>query len=374
MRHLTRVLAGLVTAGAAVFPLAGASAATAAYGAGSKVYVSPRGFARGGDTSCQTAQFASINKAIGAVRSGGTVIVCPGTYRTQAVVTKPLSLIGRGARIDARGQKPVSKKLPGSSGVVVYGTRNVAVEGFTIVHAGFDAILVGRSRHVLVSRNVLMHNGDVGVDFNGTADALATHNISEFNKGGGFLIADDLGPAHFDEVAWNIARYNPGGCGVIIAGHSTAGVWDNQVSHNIIEFNGLSRKSPGAGVVIASEVPHERVSGNGVLDNVIRGNGLSGVTIHAHMANQNLNDNLIMGNVIGTNNLRGDPIGLAPPVTAVPDHHATGILVGSSSVIRVFIRGNYIHDNWFGIYLNGRIHAHITGNRFHRVRVHVKVA
>ena len=373
MRKLTRVLAGLATAGAAVFPLTGASAATAAYGAGT-VYVAPHGYVHNAGRSCQTARYHGINQGIAAVRSGGTVVVCPGTYYTQAVVTKPLSLIGRGALINARGQKPLSKKLPGGSGIVVYGTRHVTVEGFTIVDAGFDAILVGRSHGVLVSHNVLEHNGDVGVDFNGTTNALATHNISEFNSGGGFLIADDLGPAHYDAVTWNIAEHNPGGCGVILAGHSTSGVWDNLVQHNVIEFNGLSRKSPGAGVVIASEVPHARVSGNAVEDNVIRGNGLAGVTIHAHLPGQNLNDNLISGNVIGTNNLRGDPIGLKPPVTAVPDRHATGILVGSSSAIRVFIRGNYIHDNWFGIYLNGRIRAHITGNRFHRVRVPVKVA
>jgi nitrous oxidase accessory protein NosD len=374
MRILTRALAGFAAAGAAVFPLAGASAATAAYGAAAKVYVSPHGWAHASDRSCGSARYRSINRAIAAVRAGGTVVVCPGTYRTQAVITKPLSLLGHGATIDARGQKPLAKKLPGGSGVVVYATRNVQVSGFRVVNAGFDAILVARSRHILVSRNVLMHNGSTGVDFNGTSDSLATHNISEHNQSGGFYIADDEGPTWHDAVTWNIARFNRGGCGVIIAGHSTAGVWDNLVQHNVIEFNGLSKASPGAGVVIASEVPKERVSGNAVLDNIIRGNGLAGITIHAHMANQNLNDNLIAGNVIGTNNLRGDPIGLAPPVTAVPDRHATGILVGSSSVIRVFIRGNYIHDNWFGIYLNGRIHAHITGNRFHRVRIPVKVA
>jgi nitrous oxidase accessory protein NosD len=337
--------------------------------------VSKHGRGGNSDRSCATARYRHINQAIAAAPKGGTVIVCGGTYKVQAVVTKSLALIGRGnATIDARGQKPISKKLPGGSGVVVYGTRNVEVTGFTVKNAGFDAILVGRSRRVLVSHNLLEHNGDVGVDFNGSSESLATHNLSEFNKGGGFLIADDLGPAHYDAVTWNKATRNPGGCGVIIAGHSTSGVWGNYVAHNLITFNGLNHKQPGAGVVIATEVKGERVSDNDVADNEIYGNGLAGVTIHSHVPGQRMNGNQIVGNDIGKNNIVGDTIGLAPPVTNHPDLRTTGILVGASSAIRVWIHGNYIHSNWYGIYLNGRIRAHIFHNRYHRVHKHIKVA
>lgn len=372
MRQVSKLLAGLVTVGAAAFTLVGTSAADAA---SSTVYVSMHGRGGNSDRSCATARYRHINQAIAAAPKGGSVIVCGGTYKVQAVITKPLALIGRrGATINARGQKPISKKLPGGSGVVVYGTRNVEVTGFTVKNAGFDAILVGRSSRVLVSHNLLRDNGDVGVDFNGTSDSLATHNLSEFNKGGGFLIADDLGPTHYDAVTRNAALHNPGGCGVIIAGHSTSGVWDNYVAHNLIAYNGLDKKSSGAGVVIATEVKGERVSGNLVADNDIYGNGLSGVTIHSHVPGQRMSGNQIVGNDIGRNNLVGDPIGLAPPVTAHPDKRTTGILVGASSSIKVWIHGNYIHNNWFGIYLNGRIHAHIYHNRFHRVHKHIKVA
>ena len=372
MRQVSRLLAGFVAVGAASFTLVGASAAAAA---SSTVYVSKHGRGGNSDRSCATARYRHINQAIAAAPKGGTVIVCGGTYKVQAVVTKSLALIGRGnATIDARGQKPISKKLPGGSGVVVYGTRNVEVTGFTVKNAGFDAILVGRSSRVLVSHNLLEHNGDVGVDFNGTSDSLATHNLSEFNKGGGFLIADDLGPTHYDAVTWNKATRNPGGCGVIVAGHSTSGVWGNYVAHNLITFNGLNHKQPGAGVVIATEVKGERVSDNDVADNEIYGNGLAGVTIHSHVPGQRMSGNQIVGNDIGKNNIVGDTIGLAPPVTNHPDLRTTGILVGASSKIRVWIHCNYIHSNWYGIYLNGRIRAHIFHNRYHRVHKHIKVA
>ena len=372
MRQVSRLLAGLVAVGASAFTLVGASAADAA---SSTVYVSKHAHSGASDRSCSTARYRHINEAIAAAPRGGRVVVCGGTYKVQAVVTKSLALIGRhGATINARGQKPISKKLPGGSGIVVFGARNVEVSGFTVENAGFDAILVARSTRILVSHNLLQHNGDVGVDFNGTSDSLATRNVSQFNTGGGFLIADDLGPTHYDAVTRNIARRNPRGCGVIIAGHSTAGVWGNYVAHNLLTFNGLSRKAPGAGVVIATEVKGERVSGNDVADNTIYGNGLAGVTIHSHVPGQKMSGNQIVGNDIGKNNLVGDTIGLAPPVKNHPDMRTTGILVGASSFIRVWIHGNYIHSNWYGIYLNGRIHAHIYHNRYRHVHKHIKVA
>jgi nitrous oxidase accessory protein NosD len=340
------------------------------------IYVSPHGKPFKSGRSCRTARYSDINQAITAAPPGGTVVVCRGTYYTQAVITKPLRLIGRrGAVINAKGQPALpGLPVPAGSGIVVLATQNVLVRGFTVINAGFDAILVAKSTRVRVSHNALLHNGDVGVDLNGTTYSLADHNLSEYNAGGGFLVADDVGPTSHDVVAWNYATRNPGGCGVIIAGHSTAGVTDNLVAHNLLTYNGTNPQSSGAGVVIATEVPHETVAYNVVLDNVIYGNGLSGVTIHAHLNNQNLNGNKIIGNDIGTNNLVGDPIDLGPPVTNIPDLKTTGILVGSSSRLGVLIAKNYIHDNFYGIFIEGRVHGALNKNRFHRVVVDVKIA
>jgi hypothetical protein len=257
----------------------------------------------------------------------------------------------------------------------------VRVSGFKVRNAGFDAILVALSSGVSVSHNLLKHNGDVGVDLNGSSWSQATGNVSEDNTGGGFLVADDVGPNSHNVVAGNVASDNPGGCGVILAGHSTAGVTDNLVAHNLLTDNGTLKSSGGgAGVVIATEVPGETVAGNTVTGNLIYGNGLAGVTIHAHLPAQNLNGNQITGNVIGTNNTLGDPIDLAtsPSSTknvAVPDTRTTGILVGSASSIHVLISGNRIFRNHFGIFLEGvrrPVHATLHGNQFHRVFKPVK--
>jgi nitrous oxidase accessory protein NosD len=371
-RFITAMVAGVGILVPGVLAL-GAGVANAS---GAVIYVSPHGKPFKPGRSCATARYSSINKAIAAAPFYGRVVVCRGTYFTQAVVTKPLSLIGRrGAVINAKGQKPLpGLPVPGGSGVVVLATKDVLVRGFVVINAGFDAILVAKSTRIRVSHNVLLNNGDVGVDLNGTTYSEADHNLSKFNTGGGFLVADDVGPANHDLIAWNQATRNPGGCGVIIAGHSTAGVTDNVVQHNLLTYNGTNPKSSGAGVVIATEVPHETVADNLVLGNTIYGNGLSGVTIHAHLNNQHMNGNQIIGNDIGTNNTVGDPIGLGPPVTNKPDLKTTGILVGSSSRIRVLISHNYIHNNFYGIFIEGRVHALLIKNRFCRVVIPVKFA
>jgi Right handed beta helix region len=369
MRHVSRVLLAIAAAGAAAFPLLGTGVAGAATSA---AYVSPRGTPGQADTSCGTAAYSSINQAIGAVPAGGTVVVCRGIYHTQAVVQKSVRLIGRGAVINAKGQKPLLPKLPGGSGIAVLGAHRVIIRGFRVINAGFDAILVGLSSGVQVRGNVLEHNGGVGVDFNGSSYSQAYHNISRFNVGGGFLVADDVGAAHNNVVSWNVADHNPGGCGVIVAGHGTAGVWDNTIGHNLLTYNGTNPKLAGAGVVIATEVKHETVSGNVVIGNTIYGNGIAGVTIHGHLAGLHMNQNEILGNDIGTNNVLGDPIGLAPPVRNYPDRFTTGILVGSSSYLHVLILGNRIHDNHYGVYVDGRVRVTFGGNHFRRVRIQVR--
>ncbi|HEY5359383.1 MAG TPA: right-handed parallel beta-helix repeat-containing protein [Streptosporangiaceae bacterium] len=380
MHRYKRPIFGLVTIGAVITALLGSGAASAStsstatvHPAWTKAYVSPRGSSHSSGRSCRTAKFASINAAIANVHSYGTVVVCRGTYHTQAVIKKPLTLIGERAVIDAKGQKPVLPKLPGGSGIVVLGTRHVTISGFRVIRAGFDAILVGLSSHVRVTGNVLEHNGDVGVDFNGTSLSVASHNVANFNHGGGFLVADDVGPSGHDTVSWNVASHNPGGCGVIIAGHAKFGVRDNWVAHNLLTDNGTLPKLSGAGVVIATEVPGETVSGNTVKANRIYGNGIAGVTIHAHVPGQNLNGNKIIGNWIGRNNVVGDPIGLKPPAHNVPDLRTTGILVGASSHVHVIISGNHISRNWYGIFLEGRVSATLHHNHFRRVRIQVKV-
>ena len=365
--------AGLLAAGAATAHATGADAR----------FVSPYGHSGAGDFSCGTAGYSSINAAIAAASSGATVVVCPGIYRTEVMIKKPLNLFGReGAVIDAAGQARINVGgvLPGSIGIGVVGTSDVRVSGFEVEDAGFDAILVAKSSHVSVSDNLLVHNGNVGVDINGSSFTEAVRNTAEYNTGGGFLVADDLGRSSHNGVSHNVASRNPGGCGVIVAGHTTAGVTDTLVADNLLTYNGTLKGKGGAGVVIATEVRGGTVAGNTVTGNTIYGNGLAGVTIHAHLPGQNLNGNRITGNTIGVNNTLGDPVDLATAQSStknvgVPDARTTGILVGAASPIRVLISRNYIDGDHYGIFLEGArnaVDASLRGNYYRHVAVLVQ--
>ncbi len=284
----------IVPALAAGLLAAGAAAAHAGSGSGSTYYVSPWGQGGASDYSCDTAGYSHINAAVAAASAGDTVVVCDGIYHEQVVVRKPLHLVGRaGAVIDAAGQPRlnVGGALPGSIGIGVVGTHDVRVSGFKVEFAGFDGILVASSSYVTVTNNVLVHNGYVGVDLNGSCLSHVTNNLSEYNTGGGFLIADDLGRTSSNDVSYNVASHNPGGGGVILAGHSKAGIIDNLVAHNALTDNGTARNNSGGGVVITTTVRGETVADNLVTENTIHGNGLAGVTIHAHLPGQNLNGN-----------------------------------------------------------------------------------
>jgi nitrous oxidase accessory protein NosD len=370
----------VVPALAAGLLAAGAATAHAGSDSGSTYYVSPWGHTGASDDSCHTAAHSSISAAVAAASSGDTVVVCDGTYDEQVVVRKPLTLVGRdGAVIDAAGQPRlnVGGALPGSIGIGVVGTHDVRVTGFKVEFAGFDGILVASSKYVSVTHNVLVRNGYVGVDVNGSSRSHVTNNLSEYNTGGGFLIADDLGRTSNNDVSYNVASHNPGGGGVIVAGHGKAGVIGNLIAHNRLTDNGTARNNSGGGVIIESDVAGATVIDNLVTENAMHGNGLAGVTIHAHLPGQNLNGNWITSNDIGVNNLLPDPIGLSAAHgaknTAVPDTRTTGVLVGTASPIRVRISGNHIQDNHYGVFLEGAgVSASLHDNDYDSVDVRVK--
>jgi parallel beta-helix repeat protein len=383
MRKIKIVIApalavGLLAAGAATAHAAG----TGRTDSGDTYYVSPWGQSGDSDYSCDSAAHSSINAAIAAASAGDTVVVCDGIYREQVVVRKPLDLIGRaGAVIDAAGQRRlnVGGLLPGSIGIGVVSTHDVRVAGFKVEDAGFDGILVAKSTHVTVTNNVVVHNGYVGVDLNGSSRSKVTNNLSEYNANGGILVADDLGATSHNDISYNVASHNPGVGGVILAGHCTAGITDNLIAHNLLTDNGTARSNSGGGVVITTSVAGETVADNLVTDNTIHGNGQAGVTIHAHLTRLNLNGNWITSNDIGVNDIVGDPIDLSTSAfsknVAVADSRTTGVLVGTASPIRVRISDNNIHDNHFGVFLEGKgagVYAALFGNDYSYVDVPVE--
>jgi hypothetical protein len=405
-RLAVALVAPLLAVGALVGQASAASAAVQHHGHHNSrvLYVSPQASPGNRDRSCQSAAYSTIQSAVTAARSGGTVVVCGGTYHEQVVVSKPLTLIGKHAIIDQTGVTPTFQvTLPGLGTQTIYAavvlvSSRITVTGFTVQNAQGEGILAaglgGTLRGIVISRNVVANNdlgggvppkspyfqcaaegqvpGDCGegVHFaGGVAYSTIRGNLIAGNSGG-VLLSDDVGPTHNNLVADNVVTGNLTDCGITVPGHNPnalsaaglpqpkiAGVYNNVISGNVVTDNGT--EGEGAGVLFANAGPGTASYDNLVQGNYIEGNGLSGVTMHAHTIGtgqfEDLNGNVIVGNAIGKNNLDGDTLD-GPP--GPEDLQTTGVLVFSGGIpVSVKIARNVIFNNSIGIWLSAPVTA-----------------
>ena len=393
-------------------------------GAGA-LFVSPSGSSSGSDRSCHTAGYATIQSAVNAATPDAKVVVCPGAYTEDVIVSTPLRL--RGIHATIHGSPTTNGNCdqlgaggPGSApclAALTIKSSDVRVSGFTITGAIGEGILAtgslagGSISDVSITHNLVTGNdtggypgaaasgypqcaavggvpGDCGegIHLMGVANSRVSHNESTANTGG-ILVTDEFGPSHDNVIAHNIVTRNQYDCGITVPGHnpnavdaagvpqpSVAGVYDNVIAHNRITDNGLA--GAGAGVLFANAGAGTASYDNLVVGNYIAGNEQSGVTMHAHTLApggvQDLDGNRIIHNVIGTNNLGspeagpGDPLD-GPPVT---DPDTTGILVFSGTTpVQVTIAHNRVFADQYGVWLGvgTNVTATLRHNRFEGV-------
>jgi hypothetical protein len=356
------------------------------------------------DRSCRSAAFRTIQSAVGAAPAGGTVLVCPGTYHEQVVISKPLFLKGEHATINEAGVNPGFKvTLPGLgtqtifAGVVMV-SSGINFTGFTVRNAQGEGIIAaglgGTVSGIVISGNAVVNNdlgsavppkssyfecaaegsvpGDCGEGVHlagGVAYSTIRNNLIASNSGG-VLLSDDVGPTHDNVVEHNTVTNNASDCGITVPGHnpgavnaagvpqpSVAGVYRNEILDNVVTANGV--EGEGAGVLFANAGPGTASYDNVVQGNYIAGNGLAGVTMHAHTLppgmHEDLNGNVIIKNTIGKNNLDGDTLD-GPPGPA--DLQTTGVLVFSGGTpVTVRIAFNHISNNSIGVWLSKPVKA-----------------
>ena len=333
-------------------------------------------------------------------------------------MSKPLSLEGRRATIDEANVTPtLTVNPPGVgpltifAGVVIL-SSHVQFSGFKVTNALGEGVLAagvtGTIRDISIRHNAVVHNdlgggvppvstyfecaaegpvpGDCGegVHLLSVAYSQVRGNYVSDNSGG-VLLTDETGPTDHNLIIGNTVTGNAADCGITAPGHnpnalnsagkrqpSVAGVYDNVIWGNVVTRNGL--KGEGAGVLFANADHRATASYNNlVAHNYIAGNGLSGVTMHAHTLGpgqfEDLSGNKIIDNVIGKNNIDGDTLDAASP----QDLLTTGVLVFSGGTrVSVTIAHNLISNNHFGIWLSKPVTAHRLGtNRFHHVAVPV---
>ncbi len=413
------MLASLAAVTTTVWVVGGATPASAHDGHDGRdaLYVSPAGSSSGSGWSCDTATFSSINAAVAAAPAWSTVVVCPGTYAEDVIISKPLTLVGRQATIDATG-------LENAIQVVA---SHVTVRRLTLENANGEGLLAGIDSFAdigmlppgppvlsdIAVENVRAIDNDKG--FNGTENGsckypgdcgggihfnvVTTSRITDSRVVGnadGILLTDDYGPNSHNVVSDNYVADNTHECGIVLPSHNpgavsfdpatmavtgrhpeVGGVFDNLVTDNVVLRNGTDKAPPqfggggsGAGVGIFGSGP-----GTGAYDNVVRGNdisgsGMAGFTIHAHLpGGEDVNGNKVVDNTFGTNNVGGDGFDGPPGPT---DFATTAIAVYSAPTVEMTIRGNRIRDNAIGIWLSTTVTAHgLAANHFHHVLTHV---
>jgi parallel beta-helix repeat protein len=340
----------------------------------------------GGTNGC----YSTIKAAVSAASPNDTITVAPGKYKEDVAIGKPLSLLGANRYntiIDAEGL---------SNGIYIdgldhAGLSHVVVKGFMVENANFEGILVTNASDVTLWDNKVAYNDkslepsipacpgqppfETGEDFDcgegihllGVDHSTVANNIVE-NNAGGILLSDDTGQTHDNLVTGNISRDNPFDCGIVLASHapgpgSTAphlGVVRNTIADNTSTHNGFQVPGAGAGVgLFADGSGPGLVSGNVVIHNELKNNGIPGVAFHSHVSGDTIANNIIVANTIS-----GNGADLFDTETPGP----TGINVnsgfGGTPITGTVISQNVIDHEAFEVVLNTPAQVDIHLNNF----------
>jgi nitrous oxidase accessory protein NosD len=215
-----------------------------------------------------------------------------------------------------------------------------------------------------------------GIHLMSVAHSSVIDNQSVANAGG-ILLTDEYGPNHNNLIEGNYVADNTRDCGITIPSHnlglnpktdqpdpSFGGDYDNQILDNQVIANGV--EGYGAGVGVFAPFSYAASYDNVVSGNLIEGNGLAGISVHSHQANAYVNGNVFTDNTIGRNN-----VDLADGTDTTPtDGYTTGILIWSDATPYKFtVEHNSISDDTYGVWLTpatviaphlGRNHYSVT--------------
>jgi hypothetical protein len=213
-----------------------------------------------------------------------------------------------------------------------------------------------------------------GIHLLSVANSSVIHNRSVDNAGG-ILLTDEFGPNDNNLVVGNYVKGNTRDCGITLPGHnlglnpqtgqpdpSFGGVYNNQVIDNEVIANGV--KGYGAGIGVFAPGSYTASYDNTVSDNLIEKNGLAGISVHSHAANAYVNGNVFTGNTIGQNN-----VDLADGTDSGPkDMQTTGILIWSDATMYKFtVSDNTIVDDTYGVWFTPttvKITGGLSSNKF----------
>jgi hypothetical protein len=342
----------------------------------------------GGTGGC----YKTIQAAVSHASAYDVIHVRPGTYKEFVTIGIPLSVLGDGAGdtiIDATGL------VHGIfvDGIDNPGLRDVTVAALTVRNAEFEGILVVSASDVIIRNDHILDNdkssglsftgaptgcpgqpgngvyetdetGDCGgaLHLVGVANSLISDNVVTGNADG-VLISDETAESHNNLFTHNSVTDNPLECGIVLAshppnGHTTPpfaphfGVDNNTVADNVSDDNGVQIGGAGAGL-FTDGMGQGHVTGNVIIHNELKHNGLGGVALHTHVGPaiglpaDDMSGNQIIGNDIEGN--LADTEDTATPGRVGININSGG---GGSPVLGTVIARNLISDEDVDVAVN----------------------
>jgi len=140
-------------------------------------------------------QFKTIQQAVDAAKPGDTVLVAPGTYTENVVVSKPLTITGNATVNAADSSKDVFLITSpgvhidgltisgGETGVNVAGVASCAITNIT-EHGNVFAVYLANATNSVVSNNNLANN-HYGVYCDYATSTTIANNVATGETGGG---------------------------------------------------------------------------------------------------------------------------------------------------------------------------------------------
>lgn len=338
------------------------------------IYVNSAGSDAKGNGSA-TNPYATITHAVSVAPAGAIITIAPGTYSESVTIARPLTLESESSEptdtiINATGQL---------NGIAIIGAdaNGTTVEGLTVENANAEGIYVQDTSHVTVQYNLVLDNAlnasqvcpinitpttppciseDKGIQLIGTSlSAIVGNRVIGTVGDGGIGISDDgplnpgivesqfhpstpgaNNPSSHNLVADNTVINNAGGCGIVVSAYDPGeGVFDNVVSGNLVSGN-------AEGIVVATPVPGTSAINNTLRGNTIVGSATEGVDVDGSAPNTSVAGNSVVGNVLSGNGPDYDFPKPAPTAIAV-------LSPTSDPVTGTLVTGNTIQNEVYGI-------------------------
>jgi parallel beta-helix repeat protein len=228
------------------------------------------------------------------------------------------------------------------------GAYNVKVTGATVSGANDEGILVQDTSNIVITDSTISNNAinaheglseDKGIVLAGTTNVLVKNNTIEDNMRGGIALVDD-GPNHpfalntvatipiastGNVIMGNLIKDNAFDCGLVVSAKNPGGgVSNNVISKNTVEvtnpfLGGMPRV--GGIIVAGGAFGPVQVMNNVILNNVVTGGLIPGISVHAFGPGAVISGTQLIGNVLSNNgagelsgNTTGIEIGIVPGV------------------------------------------------------------